>query len=51
VVGYDAVGQESHGDSLTRLPQYPFNGSIVPVVLEQRPARVRPIEHVMDHIR
>ena len=50
VVWHDAVRQESHGDSRTDLPQHPLKRGIVTVALEQRPARVRPIEHVIDHI-
>ncbi len=38
-------------ESLTRLPLHPCKRGIVPVVLEQRPARIRPIEHMIDHIR
>lgn len=34
-----------------RLPQHPFTRGTVLVVLEQRPAHVRPIEHVRDHLR
>jgi hypothetical protein len=44
VVGHDAVRQESHGDSLTRLPQYPFKGGIVFVIDEELHPSVRPIQ-------
>ena len=50
VVWHDAVGQESHRHACTGLHQYALKRSVVPVVLKQRPAGVRPIEHVIDHV-
>ena len=39
------------GYVLARLTQHQLKRGVVSVVVEQRPARVRSVEHVIDHIR
>src|SRR3990167_5467588 len=50
VIGHQAVGEDPHGHSLTRLRQHPLEGGIIAVFLEQRAPAIRAIEHVIDQV-
>ena len=50
VIGRDAIRYQSYRHAHTRLRQHTFKGRIVALVLEERPAGIRTIQHVIDEV-